>query len=177
MSVSMNKSIIIYSSTDGHTKKICEYILSIIEHKFDTKLISINSVHNETLEDYNCIIIGASIRYGKHKPEIYNFIEQNTLLLNSKITAFFSVNAVARKIDKSDIDNNPYIKKFLLLTSWRPTYLEVFAGRIVYSRYNFLDKIMILLIMWLTNGPTNTSMVHEFTDWSKVRNFSNKLIK
>jgi menaquinone-dependent protoporphyrinogen oxidase len=109
----MNNSLIIYSSTDGHTKKICEYILSIIEQKYNTKLISINSVHCEILEEYDLIIIGASIRYGKHKPEIYNFIEQHKLLLNSKITAFFSVNVVARKKDKNDINNNPYIQKFL----------------------------------------------------------------
>lgn len=172
----MNNSLIIYSSTDGHTKKICEYILSIIEQKYNTKLISINSVHCEILEKYDLIIIGASIRYGKHKPEIYNFIEQQKLLLNSKITAFFSVNVVARKKDKNDINNNPYIQKFLSSTSWRPNYLDVFAGKIVYSKYKLVDKIMILFIMWLTKGPTDTSMTHEFTDWSKIKNFSNTLI-
>ena len=76
MIITMNNSLIIYSSTDGHTKKICEYILSIIGQKYNTKLISINSVHFEALEEYDLIIIGASIRYGKHKPEIYHFIEQ-----------------------------------------------------------------------------------------------------
>ena len=172
----MNNSLVIYSSTDGHTKKICEYILSIIEQKYNTKLISINSVHCEILEEYDLIIIGASIRYGKHKPEIYNFIEQHKLLLNSKITAFFSVNVVARKKDKNDINNNPYIQKFLSSTSWRPNYLDVFAGQIVYSKYKLVDKIMILFIMWLTKGPTDTSMTHEFTDWSKIKNFSNTLI-
>ena len=177
MIIFMKSSLIIYSSTDGHTKKICKYILSIIEQKYNTKLISITSVHFEKLEEYDLIIIGASIRYGKHKPEIYHFIEQHKLLLNSKITAFFSVNAVARKSDKNKIDNNPYIQKFISLTSWKPNYLEVFAGQIVYSKYKFIDKIMILLIMWLTNGPTDTSMIHEFTDWSKVKNFSNILIK
>jgi menaquinone-dependent protoporphyrinogen oxidase len=35
---------------------------------------------------------------------------------------------------------------------------------------------MILFIMWLTKGPTDTSMTHEFTDWSKIKNFSNTLI-
>ena len=49
----MNNSLIIYSSTDGHTKKICEYILSIIEQKYNTKSISINSAHCEILEEYN----------------------------------------------------------------------------------------------------------------------------
>ena len=31
--------------------------------------------------------------------------------------------------------------------------------------------------MWLTNGPTDTSKIHEFTDWEKIREFSNTLIK
>ena len=177
MKFNMKNSLIIYSSTDGHTKKICEYILLIIKQKYNTKLISITSVQCETLEKYDLIIIGASIRYGKHKPEIYDFIEKHKLILNSKITAFFSVNVVARKRDKNNIDNNPYIQKFLSLTSWRPNHLEVFAGKIVYSKYKFIDKMMILLIMWLTNGPTDISMTHEFTDWSKIKNFSNILIK
>ena len=53
MIISMKSSLIIYSSTDGHTKKICKYILSIIEQKYNTKLISINSVHFEALEEYD----------------------------------------------------------------------------------------------------------------------------
>ena len=173
----MSKSLIIYSSTDGHTQKICDCILSIIKEKYNTKLIPIDMVNNETLEIYDLIIIGASIRYGKHKPEIYDFIEKNKHILKTKITAFFSVNVVARKKNKNSVNNNPYIKKFLSLTSWRPNYLEVFAGRIVYSNYKFIDKIMILFIMWLTNGPTDTSKIHEFTDWEKIREFSNTLIK
>jgi menaquinone-dependent protoporphyrinogen oxidase len=84
---------------------------------------------------------------------------------------------VARKIEKNNINTNPYIKKFLSLTSWRPNYLEVFAGRIIYSKYKFIDKIMILIIMWVTKGPTDTSKIYEFTDWSKIRDFSNTLIK
>ena len=173
----MDKSLIIYSSTDGHTKNICDYILSIIKIKYQTKLISIDKIHNETLEKYDLIIIGASIRYGKHKPEIYDFITKYEHFLNTKITAFFSVNVVVRKKDKNSINNNPYIRKFLSLTSWRPNYLEVFAGRIIYSKYKIIDKIMILLIMWLTNGPTDTSVTHEFTDWDKIKDFSNTLIK
>ena len=173
----MNKSLIIYSSTDGHTKNICNYILSIIKIKYNTKLISINNIHNESLQKYDLIIIGASIRYGKHKPEVYDFIKKHKAILSTKTTAFFSVNVVARKIEKNNINTNPYIKKFLSLTSWRPNYLEVFAGRIIYSKYKFVDRIMILIIMWVTKGPTDTSKIYEFTDWSKIRDFSNTLIK
>ena len=173
----MKSTLIVYSSTDGQTKKICSRIQDCLGNDFYSNIMPMKEVTEDDLKKFDRIIIGASIRYGKHKPEIYQFIEQHKLLLNSKITAFFSVNAVARKSDKNKIDNNPYIQKFISLTSWRPNHLEVFAGQIVYSKYKFIDKIMILLIMWLTNGPTDTSMIHEFTDWSEVKNFSNILIK
>ena len=49
----------------------------------------------------------------------------------------------------------PYIKKFLKRTSWKPKVLGVFAGKIDYPKYNFFDKQMIRLIMWITKGPTD----------------------
>lgn len=172
----MKKSIIIYSSTDGHTKTICLYIKSIIKIKYSTKVISLNKISKENLDDYELIIIGASIRYGKHKKELYKFINQQEKILNDKPNAFFSVNVVARKKGKDTVDNNPYIKKFLSLTSWKPKYLDVFAGRIIYSKYNLIDKLLIILIMWISKGPTNTSQVHEFTDWKKIKEFANTFI-
>ena len=146
MIISMKSSLIIYSSTDGHTKKICKYILSIIEQKYNTKLISITSVHFEKLEEYDLIIIGASIRYGKHKPEVSNFVLNNKKVLASKKTAFFSVNAVARKDNKNTPESNPYILKFLKQTYWTPDYVEVFAGKINYPKYNLIDKYIIRFI-------------------------------
>ena len=66
--------------------------------------------------------------------------------------------------------------KFLKNTNWEPKSLAVFAGKIDYSKYKVLDKIMIRFIMWLTDGPTNISNVHEFTDWNRVELFCKTLI-
>ena len=41
--------------------------------------------------------------------------------------------------------------------------------------YNFFDKYIIKLIMFITGGPTDTSQSYEFTDWSKVDNFAKEL--
>ena len=58
-----------------------------------------------------------------------------------------------------------------------PKNLAVFAGKIDYPKYNFIDKQMIRLIMWITKGPTNTSGTYEFTDWDKVDSFAKNVIK
>jgi len=53
--------------------------------------------------------------------------------------------------------------------------LEVFAGKIDYPKYNFVDKHMIRFIMWMTKGPTNTNNTYEFTDWKAVEDFATNL--
>ena len=123
------------------------------------------------LEPFDKIILGASIRYGKHHKQVYRFIKRNEHILDSKPNAFFSVNVVARKPEKNQPETNPYLKKFLRQISWQPKELAVFAGKIDYQRYHFLDRQMIRLIMWMTKGPTDPETVVEFTDWKQVENF------
>ena len=168
----MKKILLIYSTVDGHTKTICEKILSYSETS-QVDILPIDSSIN--IKDYDTVVIGASIRYGKYREEIFEFIKENEELLNSKDNAFFSVNVVARKENKNKPETNPYLIKFLNKISWQPKILDVFAGKIDYPKYKFLDKYAIKFIMWITKGPTDTSKVYEFTDWSRVRSFAEKL--
>ena len=168
----MHQNLIIYSSTDGQTIKICERIMSIIG---DCKIVSIDEAKNENLSKYEKVIVGASIRYGKHKPELYEYISENCDHLIDINASFFSVNVVARKPEKNTPLTNPYVQKFLSISQWHPSLIGVFAGKIDYPRYGVLDKFMIKLIMWITKGPTDTKNVYEFTNWNDVDSFAKKI--
>ena len=171
----MSSSLIIYSSIDGHTKAICEHIINFSNDKNLVKIISLNDVSEINLSDFNKIVIGASIRYGKHSKQLYKFIDTHKDMLDKKESTFFSVNVVARKPEKNTPATNPYIKKFLKISKWKPKKIEVFAGKVDYPKYNFVDKYIIKFIMLITNGPTDTSQSYEFTDWSKVEVFAKEL--
>ena len=171
----MTKYLIIYSSVDGQTKKISERIFRKLSKRDSSTILSLEEACNEDIDKFGFIIIGASIRYGKHRDNLYKFIKENKITLESKVTAFFSVNVVARKPEKSEADTNPYMKKFIVLSDWKPNYLTVFAGKIDYPKLRIVDKVMIRIIMWLTKGPTDTSICHEFTDWEKVDKFTEKI--
>ena len=82
---------------------------------------------------------------------------------------------MARKPEKNTPDNNPYIKKFLKISKWKPKKIGVFAGKVDYPNYNFLDKNIIKLIMFITSGPIDTSQSYEITDWTKVEDFAKKI--
>jgi len=168
----MAKILILYASTDGHTRKICNRLQQVIEQQgHQVTLVSIDNESQVDLQAFDKIVIGASIRYGKHNPKITDFINRNKQLLDSKPNAFFSVNIVARKQEKNQPDTNPYLRKFLKKIAWRPKELAVFAGKLEYPKYSFFDRTMIRLIMFITKGPTDPKAVIEFTDWQQVESF------
>jgi len=163
-----SKLLILYSTVDGHTKKICEYINKKLKNK---RIISISSLEESVkfnLEQFDEIVIGASVRYGYHRKNVYEFIRNNKSILNDKRTVFFSLNLTARKSEKNTADTNPYVYKFLKKINWEPTIKDVFAGRLDYPNLDTLNKLAILFIMVITNGPKDTSKTYELTDWKRV---------
>ena len=168
----MAKILIIYSTTDGHTREICQRLRQVIEQKDHlVTLLSLDDEPDVDIKLFDKIVLGASIRYGKHRKQVYEYIKRNEQILDSKPNAFFSVNVVARKPEKNQPETNPYLKKFLKQISWQPKELAVFAGKIDYQRYRFRDRQMIRLIMWMTKGPTDPETVVEFTNWKQVEAF------
>ncbi len=169
----MSTTLIIYSTTDGHTIKICQTIEGILNEQGNkVSLLPVEDVKADVLNAHDKIIIGASIRYGKHQKQVADLIKENKALLESKPSAFFTVNLVARKPEKCQPDTNPYILKFLDELTWQPSLQGVFAGKLHYAKYGFLDRNMIRFIMWMTKGPTDPSSNIEFTNWEAVKQFA-----
>jgi len=168
----MAKILILFSSTDGYTLKICNVLKQVAEQNaHQVTIVSVEDIYSVDLQAFDKIIVGASIRYGKHSKKIVDFINSHLALLESKSNAFFSVNIVARKPGKNHPDTNPYMQKFLKQIAWRPKQLVVFAGKLDYPKYGFFDRWMIRFIMLITNGPTDPTTVVEFTDWKEVEIF------
>jgi len=169
----MARILILYSTTDGHTRKICLHLQRSIENAgHQVVVMPVDEAPDIDLGLFEKIVIGASIRYGRHSQAVHDFIRRNQAVLDSRPNAFFSVNVVARKPGKDRPEGNPYLQKFLRRIHWRPRQLAVFAGRIDYPRYGFFDRQMIRFIMWMTRGPTDPHAVVEFTDWQRVDDFA-----
>ncbi|MDZ7590460.1 MAG: menaquinone-dependent protoporphyrinogen IX dehydrogenase [Rubrivivax sp.] len=173
----MGQILILYSTTDGHTVRICDRLRAVVEA--GGSRATVKPLAEGTADDLarcDAVVIGASIRYGKHKPEVGAFIARHQAALEAKPNALFSVNVVARKPGKDVPEANPYLLKFLRRIAWKPQRLAVFAGRIDYPSYGALDRTMIRFIMWMTKGPTDPKAVVEFTDWARVDAFGSQLL-
>ena len=168
MSEKKSKLLILYSTVDGHAKNICEYAQTKLKNDKDIVIASLDDDSEQKLADFDEILLGASVRYGFHRKNVYEFVRENKEELLKKKTAFFSLNLTARKPEKASPDTNPYIVKFLKKVDWDPDLKSVFAGRLDYPSLNCPNRLAILLIMAITNGPKDLSKVHDFTNWSKV---------
>ena len=168
----MTKIGFIYSTVDGHTVEICKRLIERVrEQGMDTELVELTADSRIALDGLDRVVIGASIRYGKHRPEVARFINDNAAWLTSSGSAFFSVNAVARKAEKKTPQTNPYVRKFLQSVRWQPAAIGIFGGRIAYAKYRFWDRTMIRFIMWMTHGPTALDSDVDFTNWDEVDAF------
>jgi menaquinone-dependent protoporphyrinogen oxidase len=166
------KILILYSTTDGHTRRICERLQRVVEGQgHQVTLVDLEAGPDFDLKPYDKFVIGARIRYGRHSPRVAEFVNRYRKILADKPSAFFSVNIVARKPQKSRPETSPYVRRFLSQVSWRPTQAAVFAGKLDYSKYGFWDRTIIRFIMWMTRGPTDPTTVVEFTDWQQVDAF------
>lgn len=169
----MEKSLLITSSTDGQTVKIMEHIIKIATlSNYD--FMDVKDALNQDIkwEEYDQILIGASVRYGHFSKDLYRFIEKNHKQLNEYSACFFGVNLTARKEEKNQFETNSYTKKFAKKIQWQPKEKAVFAGAVRWSLYNFWQTKIIQLIMFITKGPKDTSQDIEFTDWEKVEEFA-----
>jgi menaquinone-dependent protoporphyrinogen oxidase len=165
----MTTVLVVFSTTDGHTRAICERMARGLESRgVSVSLRPVAECGDAEVAASGAIVIGASIRYGKHKPEVAAFVTRHRASLLARPNALFSVNVVARKPHKDRPETNPYFRKLLQQIAWQPQLAEVFAGRIDYPRLGPVDRTMIRFIMWLTHGPTDPTRSFEFTDWQRV---------
>ena len=172
----MANLLILYSTTDGQTLKICRHLQQLLEQQgHGVTLKSVDDDPGVDIAPFDKVVVGARIRYGKHTPQLFEFARTHRQALDAKPNAFFTVNVVARKPEKNSPETNPYMRKFLAQSAWQPKALGVFAGRIDYKRYSFWDRQVIRFIMWVTNGPTDANTDVEFTDWAKVDAFARRV--
>lgn len=169
---------VLFSTRDGHTKKIIDTMIATAnKEEWKVDLFNLHDEPELDLNQYERVLIAASIRYGHFHPSLNNFVKKHLQALSNKEAYLMTVNLVARKPGKDTPETNLYTRKWLAQTKWQPTGVEVVAGALKYSQYNWWQTKIIQFIMWMTGGSTDTTKDIEFTNWEKVQKFAERLLK
>ena len=175
----MKSVLVLYMSRGGHTARIARRMCeSMVAAGGRGEMMDINEADHEGVDwsRYDVLAFGAPVLYGTYDKSVFEFVTRHRASLEERPNSFFNVSVVARTPEKATVEGNRYMQKFLQLSPWQPRDLKVIAGKVDYPAWPWLDRFMIRLIMRMTNGPTDTSAVIDYTHWDDVRAYGEHLL-
>lgn len=172
------KLLIVYGTTEGQTRKICEHIRDKAEDDGHKVSIVDSSGPEVTPKGFDAVIVGASLHAEKYQSPVIHYVKEHHKELNKKVTGFLSVSLSAiHEEPEYQKELEKITEDFLDQTGWNPTFVEHVAGALRYTKYNFLKKFIMRMIAQKSGGSTDTSRDTEYTDWNQVKWFLGKVEK
>jgi menaquinone-dependent protoporphyrinogen oxidase len=173
MARTMHVILLAYASSEGQTKKIAERIsldLQVLSVAVEVVPIADAPIN---LDQYDAVLVGASIHVGKHPPEAVEFVQAHRARLAATPSAFFSVSlAAADHDDEHQAQAQRYVQEFFDQVDWHPELVGCFGGALRYTQYGFVKKLIVRHIAKTTDKATDTHHDHEYTDWDDVDHFT-----
>lgn len=167
--------LILYGTTDGHTGKIAQRLggmLQILGAHVDV-VDAGGGVPVPGPHDYAGVIVAASVQAGGYQRGVGRWVSANAEALRSKPSAFLSVCLGVLQNDPGvQREVAAIVDRFLSRLSWKPSLTKTVAGALLYTRYNWLKRWVMVRITRKAGGATDTSRDYEYTDWEDLRAFA-----
>ena len=172
----MMRLLIPYGTTEGQTARISEYVADVIRgHGHEADVVDLKGSADPVPDDYDAVIVGASIHMGKHEDYVRDFVKENRDALERLPTAFFSVSLAAHD-DMEEAEG--YIEEFVRKTGWRPAKVGLFGGALLYTQYGFIKRHLMKKIARDKGNPdTDTSHDYVYTEWDGVKHFVEEFLE
>lgn len=172
----MPRVLILYGTTDGHTRLVADAISeSLALGGVDTDVIQAGTLDPQ-LGEYAGTIVAASVHAGRYQKGVEHWVRAHAAELAGQPTAFVSVClAILDKSNpKAKADIDAVVARFLATTGWRPTTVKHVAGALLYTRYGIFKRWIMKRIVAKSGGATDVSKDYDYTDWADVRAFANE---
>jgi menaquinone-dependent protoporphyrinogen oxidase len=171
----MTRILIVYGTTDGHTRKITQVLAENLRaRRCSVDIVdSAGSGWRVSPESYDGVIVAASVHVGDYQRSVARWIRMYGPLLNDLPTAFISVCLAV--VEKDPVAREHVVRimdRFLARYGWRPAITKLVAGALLYTRYGWLKRRMMKRIVAKAGGDTDTTRDFEYTDWNDLRDFA-----
>jgi menaquinone-dependent protoporphyrinogen oxidase len=163
---------VFYATTDGQTRLIAEYLAGALRSQgLESIALDVTHVDAWSLDGrrVRAVVLGASVHAGKHQTAAADFVAAHRQWFNEVPSVFFSVSLSIASSNPTEMEAARSIaKKFVDQTGWQPTRVVCFPGRLAYTRYSWLKRMLMRRIARKEGGPTDTRRDHELTNWTDV---------
>jgi menaquinone-dependent protoporphyrinogen oxidase len=173
---------VFYATREGQTRRIAEHVAASLRQRgLEATIHDVATQPAAKLNKYGSAIVAGSVHAGGHEAELIRFVRNNVVDLEQLPSAFLSVTLSEAGAERSDTtpaeharfvaDVQKVIDRFFEDTGWHPRYVKPVAGALLYTRYNFLVRLVMKRIARKAGGSTDTSRDHEYTDWIALDQF------
>lgn len=171
----MTHILIVYGTTDGHTRKIAHVLAEDLRaQRCSVDVIDAAGTRwRQSVEGYDGVIVAASVHIGDYQRAVVRWVRAHAPVLNMMPTAFLSVClAVLEKAPEAQREIARIRDRFLARCGWRPAIAKLVAGALLYTRYGWLKRRLMTRIVAKAGGDTDTTRDFEYTDWNDLRDFA-----
>lgn len=165
----------VFGTGEGQTEKIARSITEEFRARgHDTTTVNVTEIGSDlNLEDYDAVLVGASVHYGRQQKSVRKWVSANRDVLVTKPNGFFQVSgASGAENDEAVAEATGYLNKFIDATNWMPDRIGLFGGALRFSEYGFLKRALLKFIVRNQEFRTDDSGDVELTDWESVVSFA-----
>jgi len=176
----MSTILIAYGTSEGQTAKIAEQLAGFIlaqGHDVVTADIA-RGAPAPAPAGYQAVIVGASVHKAKHQRWVVDYVRRNRPALERLPSAFFSVSlAIQDGSEKGRLEAEGYVETFVKETGWDPEKVGLFAGALVYTKYNFVLRwVMRRIARSRGSRDLDTGRDYVYTDPDAVKRFAEEFL-
>jgi menaquinone-dependent protoporphyrinogen oxidase len=174
----MSTILIAYGTSEGQTAKIAEHLAEVIRAEGHDAFPVDIARGAPAPAGYHAVIVGASVHKGKHQPRVVDYVRRNRPALQRLPSAFFSVSlAIADGTEKGRLEAEGYVETFVKETGWYPEKIGLFAGALLYTKYNFLlRQVMRWIARSKGSRDLDTRRDYVYSDLAAVRRFAEEFL-
>ena len=169
----MARILVVYGTTEGHTAKVAGAISETLHRSGAVVDVHAADDPAPAPDDYDAVVVAASVHAGRYQRSVRRWVKAHAAVLARKPAAFVSVClGVLQHDPKVESDLRAILERFAAETGWRPAVSKCVAGALPYTKYGWLQRVIMRRIVEKAGGDTDTRRDFEYTDWDDLRHFA-----
>ncbi len=173
----MAEIFILWSGVDGQTRRIVQVLEDAVKeagHRLEVVNADAPPTHAFFTKP-DALVVVAWGEGGEYSPALRAALKRVNGNLAATPTGFAAVSLMAAVPGREE-EAEDVAAAFLASVGWKPTIALSAAGALRYPEYEGRQRRAMKRLARRLGLPRDTSRVHDFTDWSRVRTFAAQLM-
>lgn len=163
------KTLIVYASIEGQTRKIADHLadrLTAAGHEV-ANFNAMDRTAEVSVVPFDHIVLAASVHERMHPKPFEVFLSGNAEQLSTKPTLLVSVSMSAAFPEGAD-EAMDYVEELSMRTGLTPNDVYCAAGAIKLAKYDYYATQVLRHVVLRDREFDATQTDHEFTDWKAL---------